>query len=222
MSNPGRSAASPTGPTAKGTSASSGATATATSSASTRRPGSRAPTSARRRRPGRRDGRPAAARTRGAGLPERDSVRHPFAAIVVRDKVIHGSHVADRRITKEACRAGCALGRPHRRARLGLPHRAQQRRRVRGRHLAEPVVALLGQRPTSGRCSPATTSWATSICRPERRPRLLRRRPARRQPVLGNAHRRRRGDRAARVALPGRSTTACGTTTSRPIRTWWT
>ena len=95
--------ASPTGPTARGTSGSSGAPATVTSSASTRRPGSRAPTSA-----------PAAAggwtrwpACRALDREERDYLNALLFGIhsppiVVRDKVIHGSHVADRRITKEA------------------------------------------------------------------------------------------------------------------------
>ena len=131
--------------------------------------------------------------------------------IVVRDKVIHGSHVADRRITKEAIpgwvRAWDVRTGEHA---WGLPHRAEQRRRVRRGHLAEPVVALLGQRQRLVDARGRQRARARLPADRHDDQRLLRRRPARRQPVLGDPDRRRRGDRRARMALPGSPPRAVG------------
>ena len=172
----------------------------------------------RRRRPGRRDGRPAAARPRGAGLPERDSVRHPLAAD---RRPRQGDTTARTSPTgaspRRRCRAGCGAWD----VRTGehawdfhtVPNGA---RRVRRRYLAERVVALLGQRQ---RLVDARRRQRAGPRLPADRndhQRLLRRRPARRQPVLGNAHRPSTWRPGSASGTSRRSTTVCGTTTSRP------
>ena len=158
----------------------------------------------RRQRHGRRDGRPPAGHARRAGLPERAALRHPLAAH--RRPRQGDPRLARRRPAHHQGGGpglGAGLGRPHRRARLGLPHRAEQRRRVRRRHLAERVVALLGQRQRLVDARRRQRAGPRVPADRDDDERLLRGRPARRQPLLGNADRRRRGDRPARVALPG-------------------
>ena len=157
-----------------------------------------------RQRHGRRDGRHPARGARGARLPQRAAVFHQLAA---HRRARQGDpRLADRRPAHHPGSApgvGAGLGRPHRRARLGLPHRAEQRRRVRRGHLAERFVALLGQRQ---RLVDARRRQRAGLRLPadgHHHERLLRRRPAGRQPLLGDDHRRRRRDRPADVALPG-------------------
>ena len=122
-----------------------------------------------RQRHGRRHERRPARQPRRARLPERPALRDPLAAD--RRPRQGDPRLARRRPPDHQGGdpgLGPGLGRAHRRARLGLPHRAQQRRRVRGRHLAEPVLALLGQRQRLVDAGRRQRARATSTCRPER------------------------------------------------------
>ena len=177
----------------------------------------------RRQRHRRRDGRPAPGRARGTRLPERDALRHPLAA----HRGARPGHprLAGRRPAHHqgsGARMGAGLGRQDRGPRLGLPHRPEQRRRVRGRHLAERVVALLGQRQRLVDARRRQRAGARLSAHRHHHQRLLRRRPARRQPVLGDDRRRRRRDRGPDLALPGGAPRPVGLRLPGPIPTWWT
>ena len=126
--------------------------------------------------------------------------------IVVRDKVIHGSQVADRRITKEAVpgwvrawdvRTGEHAWDfhtvPNSADEFGVDTWLNESWRYSGN---ANVWSMLAGDNELGHAVPADRHGDQ---------RLLRRRPAGRQPLLGDARGGRRRDRAARLALPGRA-----------------
>ena len=90
--------------------------------------------------------------------------------------------------------------------------------RVRPRDVGERRVAVDRRRVVVG--ADVGRSGARPRLHPDQRrdDRLLRRLPARRQPVRHQPHRARREDRQARLALPDGASTTSGTTTRRPRR----
>ena len=102
---------------------------------------------------------------------------------------------------------------------MGLPHHSAARR-VRLRHLAEGRLEVRRRRQRVGRRLGGRE--ARDGLRGDRIGvvRLLRRQPARRQPVRRLRAGARRAHRRARLALPGASSTTCGTATSPRRRAW--
>ena len=148
----------------------------------------------RRRRPGRPDPRRRPQRAR-RGEPHRRRRRG-------RGRGHGGRRRRQRRaLARQRPRERAGLRRADRRAAVDLPRRAAARR-VRCRHLGRGLAGGVG-RPR-GVVLPERRPRAGHRLRPAHRPhrRLLRRPPARRQPVLEQPRRPRRGHRRAGVALP--------------------
>ena len=133
------------------------------------------------------------------------------APIVVRDKVIHGSQVADRRITKEAVpgwvRAWDVRTGEHAWDFHTVPNSTDE---VRRRNLAQRLVALLRERERLGDARGRQRARACVSADRNDHERLHRVRQAWGQPLFRDADCRRRRDRPAPVALPGCSPRALG------------
>ena len=101
------------------------------------------------------------------------------------------------------------LRRPHRRAEVGLPHHPASGR-VRLRHVAEGRLEVQRRRQRLGGAVASTDARAGVRRHRVGGLRLLRRQPARRQPLREHHPVPPRGYRRARVALPGRQTRRLG------------
>ena len=192
----------PTGPTAP-TSASTGAPATAISSRWTRRPAGRSRRSATNGRVDLMDGLPRAKRG------ERDylnaltySVQSP--PFVVRDVIITPASISSLVIRQGAdSRMDPRLRRPHRQGALDLQDRARAGR-VRQRHVGDRLLVVRRQGHGVVDDERRRGAGLRLSAHEHRRARLLRRPPARQQPVCREHPVPRPRDRPARVALPDR------------------
>ena len=124
----------------------------------------------------------------------------------------------DRRHAAPRCaaRRRARLRRAHGRAALDVPHDSA-RGRGRARDLGDRHARSRAPR-TCGRRSPPTSRAAGVPARQHAEPRLLRRRPRRREPVQRLGRRARRRDRDAHLALPDRAPRSLGLRPRRAAR----
>ena len=164
----------------------------------------------RRRRPRRSDGGHPARGARRDELPGPQPHRRRIAA---RHRARRRPHADHRVGLRDPPRGAAGLGEGRRRAdgrrQVGVPDRAPGRR-FRRRHVAERVVALLRQRQHLAAAE--LRRGARHVLPADRHAdqRLLRRPPPGRQPLRREHRGRRRRDRRARLALPGRAPRGLG------------